>query len=106
MGLDFIFFIFDPSDMWVNIIQKLGGCVFFGLTLDLSRGAGHNTNFRKKQEFSITNVTILFVQILWKLKIRGTHCKNNERIYNFFEKTSTEKSRTKLPQKLTLVQQK
>ena len=38
-GKYLFFFIFDPSDMLVNRIQKLSGCVFFWLTLALSKCA-------------------------------------------------------------------
>ena len=33
----FLFSFFDPSDIWVNRIQKLVRCFFWGLTLDLSK---------------------------------------------------------------------
>ena len=35
--------------IWINRIQKLGGCVFSRLTLDLSRGV-RRTNMKKKKK--------------------------------------------------------
>ena len=34
----FHFFIFDLSDIWVNRIQKLGGCVFFSINFGSLKG--------------------------------------------------------------------
>ena len=34
----FIFFIFDPSDIWVNRIQKLGGRDFFPIRFGSLKG--------------------------------------------------------------------
>ena len=43
-----IFFIFDPSDIWVNRIRKLGGCdFFFRLGSDLLKGEGAKYTAKK-----------------------------------------------------------
>ena len=39
-GKYLIFLIFDLSDIWVNRIQKLGGCVFFSINFGSLKGCG------------------------------------------------------------------